>query len=393
MQNYEVDIAALDFVRRDSINHFLKELLILGGSDLHVKSGGFIYARIGNEIKKLSNEIFTQQDGIILAKELLRTRFAELVEQKSVDFSHRLEDGNRFRVNIFFQLEGVSIVFRLIPNKIPTFEERFMPPIVEKICDTVSKGIILIAGQPGSGKSMTVSSMVERINLTKRQHIITIEDPIEFVHTDAMSIISQRAIGQDTLDFENAIKSALREDPDVIVVGEIRDLKTIKAILLASQIGYLVIGVINGSGIREIINFLIGLFPQEERRNAISLLANNIEAVIAQRAVKTLQNDIRIATAIMINSQDVKNAIMNSDEDGIYLAIERGRDAYGMQTFDQCLFELYSQGIIDENEALQKASDVENLRRKIKNSNLAINDIVGFTGDAELVEQLKFELN
>ena len=338
MQNYEVDIAALDFVRRDSINHFLKELLILGGSDLHVKSGGFIYARIGNEIKKLSNEIFTQQDGIILAKELLRTRFAELVEQKSVDFTHRLEDGNRFRVNIFFQLEGVSIVFRLIPNKIPTFEERFMPPIVEKICDTVSKGIILIAGQPGSGKSMTVSSMVERINLTKRQHIITIEDPIEFVHTDAMSMI-------------------------------------------------------NGSGIREIINFLIGLFPQEERRNAISLLANNIEAVIAQRAVKTLQNDIRIATAIMINSQDVKNAIMNSDEDGIYLAIERGRDAYGMQTFDQCLFELYSQGIIDENEALQKASDVENLRRKIKNSNLAINDIVGFTGDAELVEQLKFELN
>lgn len=380
MQKFEVDVSKLDFARRDKINEYLRRLLGMGGTDLHVKSGGYVYGRIGNDILKLSDEIFTGQDGIILAKELLRTRFGELVELKSVDFTHRL-DGYRFRVNAFFQLEGVSVVFRLIPDKIPTLEERFLPPIVEKICDTVNKGIILIVGQPGSGKATTVASMIERINLTKRRHIATVEDSVKFVYTDAKSVITQRAVGQDTLNFSCGVRSALKEDAD-----------TVRAMILSAQMGRLVIGVLTGCSVADSIEFLTNFFTEEDKTSVKTALVDSVEAVIAQRMVKTLDNDKRVAAAIMINHVGMKKALISGDESKIYDAIERGRDGYGMQTFDQCLFELYSQGAIDESEALLKASDEKRLKRKIEGFVLAKGGIAGCVGDAELIERLKDEL-
>jgi twitching mobility protein len=391
MQKFEVDVSKLDFARRDKINEYLRRLLGMGGTDLHVKSGGYVYGRIGNDILKLSDEIFTGQDGIILAKELLRTRFGELVELKSVDFTHRL-GGYRFRVNAFFQLEGVSVVFRLIPDKIPTLEERFLPPIVEKICDTVNKGIILIVGQPGSGKATTVASIIERINLTKRRHIATVEDSVKFVYTDAKSVVTQRAVGQDTLNFSCGVRSALKEDADIVAISSVKDADTVRAMILSAQMGRLVIGVLTGCSVADSIEFLTNFFREEDKNNVKTALVDSVEAVIAQRMVKTLDNDKRVAAAIMINHVGMKKALMSGDESKIYDAIERGRDGYGMQTFDQCLFELYSQGVIDESEALLKASDEKRLKRKIEGSVLAKGGIAGCVGDAELIERLKDEL-
>ena len=379
MQKFEVDVSKLDFARRDKINEYLRRLLGMGGTDLHVKSGGYVYGRIGNDILKLSDEIFTGQDGIILAKELLRTRFGELVELKSVDFTHRL-GGYRFRVNA------------LIPDKIPTLEERFLPPIVEKICDTVNKGIILIVGQPGSGKATTVASIIERINLTKRRHIATVEDSVKFVYTDAKSVVTQRAVGQDTLNFSCGVRSALKEDADIVAISSVKDADTVRAMILSAQMGRLVIGVLTGCSVADSIEFLTNFFREEDKNNVKTALVDSVEAVIAQRMVKTLDNDKRVAAAIMINHVGMKKALMSGDESKIYDAIERGRDGYGMQTFDQCLFELYSQGVIDESEALLKASDEKRLKRKIEGSVLAKGGIAGCVGDAELIERLKDEL-
>ncbi|MGP1485178.1 MAG: type IV pilus twitching motility protein PilT [Campylobacter sp.] len=391
-QNFKVDVSELDFVRRNRVNEHLFRLIELGGTSLHIKSGSFIYARIGQEIKKFSDEILTQQDGIILAKELLRTRFYELVERKSVDFTHRLNDGSRFRVNIFFQLEGVSVVFRLIPSKIPTLQERFLPPVVEKICDTISKGLVFITGLPGSGKSTTVASMLERINSTKKQHIITIEDPIEFIHLDNKSIVSQRAIGQDALSFGCAIRDALREDPNVIYVGEIRDLDTIRACILASQNGLLVIGVLNFANMIEVLKFLTELFPIEERKQARVVLANNIQVIMAQKVVKALDSTRRTATSILINTPIMREAIIRGEADEIYATIDAGRDTYGMQTFDQHLFDMYLQGIIDEKEALNNSCNLKTLENKINSANSLKSDIGGSNDDLELIEQLKDEI-
>lgn len=392
MENFKVDIAGLDFARRNKINDYLFELLKLEGSSLHIKSGGFIYARIGSEIKRLSDEIFTQQDGIILAKELLRTRFHELVEKKSVDFTHRLDNAARFRVNIFFQLEGVSVVFRLIPNQIPTLKDRFLPPVIENICDTVSGGgLVLVTGQPGSGKSTTVASMIDRINSTKQQHIITIENPIKFIYQDNKSIISQRAIGQDALSFDAAIRDALREDPNVIYVSEIRDLETIKACLLAAQNKILVIGILSLAHIRDAIKFLTKLFPAQEQEQAKILLCKNIQAAIAQKTVKALDNTKRTASAVLINTPTMKDVLLNGDDDEIYDAIESGKDTYGMQTFDQHLFDMYLDGTIDQAEALENASNKTNLENKIKNASLLKNDIQNLD-DLDMINQLKYEI-
>lgn len=390
ISQFEVDVSKLDFILRDKLNDYLLKLVEGGGSDLHIKSGGYIYGRFNGEIRQMNTEILTQTDSITLAKELLRSRFKELVDMKNIDFTHKLNDDYRFRVNIFFQMEGVSAVFRTIPTKIPNFEELYLPPIIEKICDTVNRGIILVTGPTGSGKTTTLASMINRMNAQKKRHIITIEDPIEYVYTDQKSIINQRAIGQDATGFSDALRASLREDPDVILVGEMRDLETVKTAMAAAETGHLVLSTLHTLDAKETVGRVINMFPKEEQNRIKMTFASVVEAIISQRLVRTLQNTRRPAVEVMIKNVRIKNMIMDGREGEIYDAIEQSKNTYGMQTFDQHLLELYNEEIIDLEEALEKSSKRNNLEIKIKNANLAKEGMMDLaTGEEDYTERLK----
>ena len=209
--NTEVDVSKLTFEQLKKIRAHLKKMIDVGGSDLHVKANSVIRARIQGNIVQFGGEIFSKDDAITFAKELLKGRFVELVEQKELDLVYPFDENNRFRVNIFFQMDGVSAVFRVIPVKIPAFKDLHLPDVLKSFTQK-ERGLVLVTGVTGSGKSTTLASLINEINLTKKKHIITIEDPIEFVHKDRGCIVNQRSVGQDTLSFGTALRAALRED-------------------------------------------------------------------------------------------------------------------------------------------------------------------------------------
>ncbi|MBR2157319.1 MAG: PilT/PilU family type 4a pilus ATPase, partial [Campylobacter sp.] len=270
--NESVDLNNLNYAQRDRLNKYLDFLVQNGGSDLHIKSGSVIRGRINGELVKFSKNVFTQQDGIELSKVLLRTRFEELLKNKSVDFTYALNENYRFRVNIFFQIDGISMVFRTIPVKIPTIDELGLPESIKKICDETMRGIILLTGPTGSGKTTTIASMINRINQSRTSHIVTIEDPVEFVFKDDKCVINQRAIGEDCNTFADSIRAALREDPDIIFVGEMRDLETIETALHAAETGHLVFSTLHTVDAKETIGRIITMFePSEQERIKITL--------------------------------------------------------------------------------------------------------------------------
>lgn len=384
---YDVDVSKLDFRLRDELNGYLLDLVKRGGSDLHVKSNSHIRGRFNGEMQIMSDKILSREDGLILAKELLRTNFKELVEHRSVDFTHKLNDDYRFRVNIFFQMDGVSAVFRTIPTKLPTIEELKLPQIIRKICDNSHRGIILVTGPTGSGKTTTLASMINHINKTKKRHIITIEDPIEYVYSDEQCLINQRSIGQDALKFSDALRAALREDPDVIFVGEMRDLETIETALHAAETGHLVLSTLHTLDAKETIGRIVGMFAKEEQNRVKMTLASVLTAIISQRLVRTKDNKRRAAVEVLIKNIRIRDIITSGREDEIFSAIADSKNTYGMQTFDQHLLELYDEGTIDKDEALEKASRPNDLEIKIKNANLAKSDLeIGTRRDNKPVE-------
>ena len=259
-----VNVESLTFEMTKRLKFYLSKLVEYNGSDLHIKSGATIRGRISGEIVPLSKEILTHEDGLTLAKELLRSRFDELVRTKNVDFTFKLNDEYRFRVNLFFQVDGVSGVFRTIPTTMPTVESLGLPLIINSFCD-IPRGLVLVTGPTGSGKTTTLASIINRINLTKKKHIITIEDPVEFVYKDAKSIVNQRAVGQDALSFADSLRAALREDPDVILVGEMRDLETIETAMHAAETGHLVLSTLHTVDAKETIGRIVGMFPGNEQ--------------------------------------------------------------------------------------------------------------------------------
>lgn len=260
-----VDVSKLDFKLRDELNGYLEELISSHGSDLHVKANSIIRKRVNGELYPVENARFiSTAEGLTLAKELLRGRFDELISKKSVDFTYKLNENFRFRSNIFFQMDGVSAVFRVIPTKIPPLESLGLPESVKNLCDHVHRGMILVTGPTGSGKSTTLASMIDYINNCRKSHIITIEDPIEFIHEDRGCVINQRSVGQDTPDFASALRAALREDPDIILVGEIRDLETLTIALMAAETGHLVLATLHTKDAQETINRILGMFKGPE---------------------------------------------------------------------------------------------------------------------------------
>jgi len=346
-----VNISELTFEMTKKLKFYLSKLVEHKGSDLHVKTGTTIRGRINGEILPFSKEILSYQEGLTLAKELLRGRFPELVEKKNIDFTFKLNDEYRFRVNMFFQVDGVSAVFRTIPMVLPTVEALHLPLVINSLCD-LSRGLVLVTGPTGCGKTTTLASMINRINKTQKKHIITIEDPVEFIYKDNGCVVNQRAIGQDALSFSDALRAALREDPDVILVGEMRDLETIETAMHAAETGHLVLSTLHTVDAKETIGRIIGMFPGSEQNRIKMSLASVLQGVIAQRLVKTVDHGRTAAVEILVKNARIESLILEGRETEIPDALKEGKEVYKTQTFDQALLDLYAEGKIARDEVI-----------------------------------------
>ena len=364
MSNTKVNVSELTFEMTKKLRVYLAKLVKMGGSDLHIKSGASVRGRVDGEIVSMGAHVLTHEEGITLAKELLRTRFNELVEKKSIDFTYKLNEMYRFRVNLFFQVDGVSAVFRTIPSTLPTFESLMLPRVIERFCN-FSRGLVLVTGPTGSGKTTTLASMINYINQHRKKHIITIEDPVEYVYKDDHCIINQRAIGQDALNFADSLRAALREDPDVILVGEMRDLETIETAIHAAETGHLVLSTLHTVDAKETINRIIGMFQGSDQKRIKMSLSSVLQGVISQRLVRTKTGGRMAAIEVMVKNARIENLILEGRDSEIPDAIKEGKEAYKSQTFDQALLEMYAKGYISFQEALNNATVPNDLKMQL----------------------------
>jgi len=362
--NTDIDVSKLTFEQLKKVRTHLKKMIEVGGSDLHIKANAVMRARINGNIVQFSGGIFSKEDAMTFAKELLKGRFAEFVENKELDLVYPFDENNRFRVNIFFQMDGVSAVFRVIPVKIPSFDELHLPDIVRSFTKK-DRGLVLVTGVTGSGKSTTLAALINEINLTKKQHIITIEDPIEFVHKDRNCIINQRSVGQDTASFGTALRAALREDPDIILVGEMRDKETINLALHAADTGHLVFSTLHTIDAKETINRIIAQFPTDEQNRVRLSVAGVLQGVISQRLVPTIDGGRRAAMEVLVRTPRIEKLIMENRDYEIRDAIEAGKEHYKSQSFDQSILDLYNDKIISKEQAMKNATSASDLELKI----------------------------
>ncbi|EQB39972.1 twitching motility protein [Sulfurimonas hongkongensis] len=359
-----VDVSKLTFAQLNKIRAYLKKMIELKGSDLHVKANSAIRARINGNIVQFAGDIFSKEDALTFAKELLKGRFSELVENKEVDLVYPFDERNRFRVNVFFQMDGVSAVFRAIPINIPTISELKLPEVVRELANK-ERGLVLVTGVTGSGKSTTLAALINEINLTKKKHIISIEDPIEFVHKDKGCIINQRSVGQDTLSFDKALRAALREDPDIILVGEMRDRETINLALHAADTGHLVFSTLHTIDAKETINRIISTFPTDEQNRVRLSLSGVIQGIISQRLIPTIDGGRRAAMEILVRTPTIEKLIMENRDFEIKDAIEKGKEHYKSQSFDQHILELYNEGVINKEKAKDYATSPSDLELRM----------------------------
>ncbi|PSM52366.1 type IV pili twitching motility protein PilT [Campylobacter blaseri] len=352
---------------KERLDKYLRFLIDHGGSDLHIKSGSNIRGRINGDIFKLSENNLSKEEIIGIMRIILGERFLVLEEKKNLDFTYILNKEYRFRVNVFYQISGISAVFRVILSKIPTIDELKLPKVLKDICDTSMRGLILVSGPTGSGKTTTIASMLNRINNIRPAHIITIEDPVEYIYEDKECIINQRAVGQDCTNFADSLRASLREDPDIIFVGEMRDLETIETALRAAETGHLVFSTIHTIDAKETVNRIISMFEVYEQERIRLALASVLESVISQRLISTKDGYRRPVVEVLRKNARIKEMIISNRAHEITDAIKDGRNTYGMQTFDQHLLDLFKEGAITREEALDKSTNRGDLDIDIKN--------------------------
>jgi twitching motility protein PilT len=344
----------IDDLLRFATNH--------GASDLHLKAGSFPYMRVGGELRPVvDTQPLTQEDTLDMAFSVMSNRQKQRFKEVSeVDIAYGLSGVGRFRANIFQQRGTVGIVLRVIPDSTRTTSSLGLPPVIDKIADE-QRGLILVTGATGSGKSTTLAAMIDRINATRSGHIVTIEDPIEFLHRDKRSFVTQREVDVDTRSFAEALRGALRQDPDVILVGEMRDLETIETALTAAETGHLVLSTLHTLDATETITRVVSSFPSHQQKSVRLQLAGILKAVISMRLVRAAKGRGRVpAIEVMISTGLIRDYIIN--EEKTYLireAIAAGTSQYGMQTFDQSLFHLQQSGLITLEEALRNASNAD----------------------------------
>ena len=350
----------------EKLKFYLDKLKEHGGSDLHLSAGSKIHIRLNSDLHILGNEKLTNEEIIEIAKKILPAgKYDVLVKKGEYDCSYSLYDGRRFRVNFFYQVDGLSAVLRAIPKNILSLDELNLPPVVKKLAD-LNHGLVLITGVVRSGKTTTLAAMIDRINQSKRKHIITIEDPIEFVHENKKSLVSQRSIGINTHSFANALRAALREDIDVVMVGELRDLETVEMAINAANTGHLVLATLHTRDAKESIGRIIGMFPKEEQDYIRITLSFVLEGVISQRLINAVDGERTLAAEVMVKTGRISELILENRDNEILEMMIRGRDVYGSQSFDQSLLNSYCKGKISKEEALKNATIPSDMKLKME---------------------------
>lgn len=314
-------------------------------SDLHLSAGEPPMIRVDGDLRKINLPAFEHQDIIKIIYDIMNDKQRkEYEEHLELDFSFEIANLSRFRVNAFNQARGAGAVFRTIPSKILSMDDLHLPPIFKELC-SFPKGLVLVTGPTGSGKSTTLAAMIDYINANRYDHILTVEDPIEFVHTSNKCLVNQREVHRDTHSFSAALRSALREDPDVILVGELRDLETIRLAMTAAETGHLVFGTLHTNSATKTINRIIDVFPGDEKSMIRSMLSESLQAVIAQGLLKKAGGGRVAALEIMLCNSAIRNLIREDKVAQMYSSIQTGQ-AQGMMTLDQHLLELVSQKLI-----------------------------------------------
>lgn len=332
------------------IDELLKLMKPQGASDLHLTSGSAPYLRIHGEMVKLKYKDVAPEICQGLIFEILTEKQKELFrEEFELDFSYPLEGIGRFRVNVFMQRKGIGAVFRLIPENIQSVYELGLPEQLQDLID-VSEGLILVTGPTGSGKSTTLASLIHTINLTQKSHIITIEDPIEFVHQNQLSLINQREVGGHTMTFHNALRAALREDPDIILVGEMRDLETISLALTAAETGHLVFATLHTNSATKTVDRIIDVFPEGQQAQIRVMLSESLRGVVAQSLLPRADGEGRVPVVeILVNVPAVANLIREGKTYQLASTMQTGR-ALGMVTFENAVNDLIRQGLITKQD-------------------------------------------
>jgi twitching motility protein PilT len=329
------------------------------GSDLHLKVGSRPIARIHGQLQPIEEyELLQAGDTERVLREMLidPEKLAEFNSDREVDFAYAVEGLARFRVNAFQQRGSISIVARVIPFAVRTIDELGLPPVMGELADE-ERGLILLTGTTGSGKSTTLAAIIDQINETKARHIVTIEDPIEYLHTDRNSIINQREVGMDTESFRRAMRRVLRQDPDVILIGEMRDEETVRSALSAAETGHLVLSTVHTLDAAETVNRIIDFFPLHEQSQARAMLAGTLKGVVSQRLVQTPDRDGRVAVCeILRMTGRVRDMIMDPEQTGRLREVIAEGEYYGMQTFDQALLRHYQAGRVSMEDALRVAT-------------------------------------
>ncbi|MBI1750921.1 MAG: type IV pilus twitching motility protein PilT [Acidobacteria bacterium] len=352
-----------------SVDDLLRRAVETKASDLHLKVGNHPYLRVDGVLAPLTDvPRVTPEEMLSMAFSMMTNRQKQkFKETAELDMAYGVAGLGRFRVNVFQQRGNVGMVLRVIPTKIRTIEELDLPPVLEKICEE-QRGLVLVTGTTGSGKSTTLAAMIDRINSTRSDHIITIEDPIEFLHRDKKGFVNQREVEVDTANFSTALRAALRQDPDVILVGEMRDLETIGTALLAAETGHMVFSTLHTLDATETIQRIIAVFPPPEQKQIRLQLAATLKAVVSQRLVRKSDGLGRVpAVEVMISTGYIRDCVINPDKTRMIRdAIAAGVSQYGMQTFDQSIYDLYSKQLITYEEALTRASNPDEFKLRIQ---------------------------
>jgi len=351
------------------IDSLLKRAVEMNASDLHIKAGSHPIVRVNGKLIPLEDEKrLTPEDTSNIALSVLKeSQREQFKKNRDIDISYSVPGLGRFRCNCFIQRGTIGIVFRVIPLRIKSFDELHLPPVLKDIA-MEPRGLVLVTGTTGSGKTTTLAAMIDYINTHKTDNIITIEDPIEFLHKDKKSIISQRELGTDTVSFGKALRAALRQDPDVILVGEMRDFETIQTALIAAETGHLVLSTLHTTDAVETVNRIISVFPPYQHRQVRAQLASVLKAIVSLRLIPRADGRGRVpAVEILVSTATIRSCIEDPDKTKlIHEYIAEGTSQYGMQTFDQSLLDLYQKGLISYEDALSRASNKDDFILKVK---------------------------
>ncbi|MFN0245920.1 MAG: type IV pilus twitching motility protein PilT [Kofleriaceae bacterium] len=351
-----------------SLQALLKAMTDKGASDLHITAGSPPRLRIDGDLVKLQTEPLTPQDTKTLCYSVMndaqKMRFEEDLE---IDFSFGIRNMARFRANVYMQQACVAGAFRVVPYQIIPLDDLGMPPVVKELCDK-PRGLVLVTGPTGSGKSTTLASMIDRINTLLKGHIVTVEDPIEFQHSHKSCLVNQREIGRDSTSFKRALKYILRQDPDVVLIGEMRDLETVEAALTIAETGHLAFGTLHTNSAIQSINRIIDVFPSHAQSQVRAVLSFVLEGVITQTLIPKASGAGRaLAAEVMIPNAAIRNLIREDKLHQIYSQMQIGQSKFGMQTMNQALCDLYLRKVISLEDSLSHSSELDELKTMILN--------------------------